>query len=74
MRITGAVPLPRDADDPNPVRVAWRQQIEKQLGDAAGARFARGEFVECDACRAKPGAPTLCTGCIANRTNMSVRP
>ncbi len=24
-------------------------------------------FIECDACRAKPGAPTLCFGCLANR-------
>jgi hypothetical protein len=26
------------------------------------------EFQECDTCRAKPGAPTLCLGCLHNRT------
>ena len=24
-------------------------------------------FMECDACRAKPGSPTLCAGCLHNR-------
>ncbi len=26
-----------------------------------------GEFMECDTCRAKPGSPTLCRGCLNNR-------
>lgn len=26
-----------------------------------------GEFVECDTCRAKPGSPFLCRGCLHNR-------
>jgi hypothetical protein len=25
------------------------------------------EFVECDTCRAKPGSPLLCDGCLRNR-------
>ena len=25
-------------------------------------------FMECDTCRAKPGAPLLCAGCLHNRT------
>lgn len=25
------------------------------------------EFVECDTCRAKPGSPELCDGCLRNR-------
>ena len=25
------------------------------------------DFVECDTCRVKPGAPVLCGGCLANR-------
>lgn len=25
------------------------------------------EFAECDSCRAKPGSPTLCHGCLRNR-------
>lgn len=26
------------------------------------------EFLECDACRAKPGSPQLCSGCLHNRS------
>lgn len=26
------------------------------------------EFMECDTCRAKAGSPTLCQGCLHNRT------
>jgi hypothetical protein len=29
------------------------------------------EFVECDTCRVKPGTPTLCRGCIANRSTIN---
>lgn len=37
--------------------------IETQL-----RRFAEAyEFVECETCRAKPGSPVLCAGCIKNR-------
>jgi hypothetical protein len=25
------------------------------------------QFIECDTCKAKPGSPTLCAGCINNR-------
>ena len=25
------------------------------------------DFIECDTCRAKPGSPTLCNGCLTNR-------
>ena len=25
------------------------------------------DFVECDACRTKPGSPQLCNGCLRNR-------
>lgn len=25
------------------------------------------EFMECDTCRAKPGSPILCSGCLHNR-------
>jgi len=28
-------------------------------------------FQECDTCRAKPGAPTLCAGCLQNRESIS---
>jgi predicted HAD superfamily Cof-like phosphohydrolase len=26
------------------------------------------EFIECDACRSKPGSPSLCAGCLHNRS------
>lgn len=26
------------------------------------------EFIECETCAAKPGMPTLCKGCLHNRT------
>ncbi len=26
------------------------------------------QFLECDTCRAKPGSPQLCNGCLHNRT------
>jgi hypothetical protein len=29
------------------------------------------EFVECDTCRAKPGSPILCGGCLKNRETIS---
>jgi hypothetical protein len=28
-------------------------------------------IVECDECRAKPGSPTLCKGCLANRATVA---
>lgn len=28
----------------------------------------KDEFLECDTCRAKAGSPTLCKGCLHNRT------
>jgi hypothetical protein len=27
----------------------------------------QAEFTECDICAAKPGSPTLCSGCLKNR-------
>lgn len=29
------------------------------------------KFMECDSCRAKPGSPDLCKGCLHNRTLIS---
>lgn len=29
------------------------------------------EFIECDTCRAKPGHPKLCKGCLHNRAAIS---
>ena len=29
------------------------------------------DFKECETCAAKPGSPTLCSGCLANRATIS---
>lgn len=29
------------------------------------------DFMECDSCRAKPGSPLLCKGCLHNRNVIS---
>lgn len=52
-------------------RAAWDDDIATQLGEAHGDSYRRHEYVDCDACRAKPGMPTLCYGCLANRTTIS---
>ena len=46
------VPSPRPEDDRN---FSFQRPDHK------------GEFMECDACRAKPGMPALCHGCLHNR-------
>jgi hypothetical protein len=38
----------------------WIQEFPTQPKD--------DEFMECDSCRKKPGSPTLCYGCLHNRT------
>ena len=50
----------------------WRQYIANRLARgphalSAQLQFEQLEHVECDACRAKDGAPDLCVGCLANR-------
>jgi len=56
-----------DRPDSRDEEVYWVSMIAKSLGECRGADFLRGEFVECDSCAAKPGSPTLCAGCLANR-------
>ena len=51
-------------------RAAWDDGIASQLGKTHGDDYRRHEYVECDSCRAKPGSPTLCYGCLANRTTI----
>jgi len=31
-------------------------------------QYMNYQFIECDTCAAKPGMPTLCRGCLHNRT------
>ena len=38
-------------------------ELAKQLKDAGFPQ----DFVECDYCRAKPGSPVLCAGCLYRR-------
>lgn len=40
---------------------------DKQLAEAVEHHTINIGFVECDACRAQPGSPTLCNGCRHNR-------
>jgi hypothetical protein len=55
---------------PRPEREDWHAGVAAGLGEVHGDRFLRREFVECDVCRAKPGMPMLCYGCLANRTTV----
>lgn len=41
--------------------------IANQLDESRRRTFLQEGFVECDTCAAKPGSPTLCRGCLANR-------
>jgi hypothetical protein len=34
--------------------------------------FPHDDFLECDTCRAKPGSPALCRGCLRNRTMINM--
>lgn len=58
------VPSPRPEDD-GPE--AWVAMIRRGLREMQQANFERFEFVECDACASRPGSPSLCAGCLANR-------
>ena len=50
------------SDDMDVVRQAYEDGVS--AGKAIGNK---NEFMECDDCRAKPGSPALCWGCIHNR-------
>jgi hypothetical protein len=59
-------PAPRPVDDTG--RGTWRAMISLSLGDdTRKLDFARHQFVPCHTCASKPGSPTLCSGCLANR-------
>lgn len=58
-------PASRPVDDTS--RESWREQIATRLNPTARIDFEKRQFVPCDRCAAKPGAPTLCVGCLANR-------
>lgn len=48
----------------------WRKALSNSLDARRRFQFDAGEFVECDACAAKPGSPVLCAGCLANRNTI----
>jgi hypothetical protein len=55
-------PRPETSDED----FAFAMNIRHRLASRAD-QFDQGDFVECDACSAKPGSPELCAGCLANR-------
>lgn len=60
------VPAPRPTED---TPETWRAAIRASLAPLAmqqGA-FDRAQHVECLSCATKPGSPTLCASCLANR-------
>lgn len=46
---------------------AWLRAEGKRREEKKERTEVALEFVECDTCRAKPGSPTLCRGCVVNR-------
>lgn len=46
---------------------AWRHIRRMFLRSRPVEPEAFGGFMECDTCRAKPGSPPLCAGCLHNR-------
>lgn len=45
----------------------WLVAIRNALTGRQTFAFDSGDFVECSACAAKSGSPTLCWACLANR-------
>lgn len=46
-------------------------KLPKSLKNKMDKNLLDGEFIECDTCRAKPGSPMLCDGCMKNRHTIS---
>jgi hypothetical protein len=59
---------PRPEDDS---RANWRALITASLPEHEQRDFERHEFVPCYACSSKPGSPSLCRGCLANRQTIT---
>ncbi len=57
--------------NPDEYEQPWDDQIRDSLAEERQrAAFTLGDFVECDLCSGKPGMPTLCGPCLANRTTI----
>lgn len=61
-----------DRPDANEEELAWVAGIRRALSERQQIKFDRGDFVECNSCDAKPGSPTLCGSCLANRHIISL--
>lgn len=53
----------------------WLTAVEAAVNQAPETydltALINDEFMECDTCRAKPGSPRLCDGCLHNRRAMT---
>lgn len=56
-----------DRPDASEEDLSWIAMIRRSLGECRQRIFDNCDFVECDTCAAKPGSPSLCAGCLANR-------
>jgi len=46
--------------------------LRERVAEAVeGANLTPFSFRECDTCRAKPGTPILCEGCLNNRSELA---
>lgn len=71
-RLTRVLRGGTDSDDgPRPHRASAFQAEGSLQGAGSHAGPASLDFQECDTCRAKPGSPTLCRGCLHNRAVIS---
>jgi hypothetical protein len=58
-----AAPRPDSKDE----GLAYLASIRNGLTERQRLAFDNGNLVECEVCAAKPGTPTLCASCLANR-------
>lgn len=74
--VEGAVRYAADGGDPITVVIGfvdWQLRFTKEEFLSMHPRLIsrptpEREFMECDTCRAKPGSPQLCRGCLNNRS------
>lgn len=63
-------PLP---EPPGPSLAELRGKVWVADGPAYRVKPDEAGFLECDTCRAKPGSPYLCAGCLNNRGKIWAR-
>jgi hypothetical protein len=67
--ITAFIECLPEEDDPVPSDAEYQRAIEVAKDILNRPRAT--DFMECDTCRAKPGSPPLCIGCLHNRSMMN---